>query len=517
MKKYILILFSVFAFGQSGLIARQNFAYKAVSTGTNTEIGGVAATISTPALLAAKLGISVGNISNFSIVGSDIKCKITGSYAIPANAFQTTPNTFYNDIDGLVTSLGAESFKNNTLKWVYFKNCTSVGSGCFSDGSGNVRDFVYIPNCTNLGGTSGDNSVFAIGYQTKIIYVNPSLATNNAGAPDGDLAYAISQGSDVRYVANFTAPNAITDLAAGTIYNTAIQLNFTPPSSTNAIDYYECYVNGAFKNKITTSGQYITGLTASTNYNIVVYAVDIFLNKSLVSNNVNQSTNTTDYLGDKVIAAYPLSSAVDVKNGYNGMAGAAVTYVSGVNANAANFNATSNSYISIPDNNDFSFTNGTNDSPFSVSLKVKLTSNTLGFLVAKTSGGFATNLAEWSIYNNSGSVIVLLSNKTTGYLGNSFSTALTTGVWYDIVVTYDGSGTNAGMKLYLNGVSKSYSTTNSGVYTSMQNTASLVTLGQEKAGAGLYPLNGIIDECYIFNYELTATEAIYLQTNYYPF
>jgi len=174
---------------------------KALPITYNTFIGGVSATVSSASALSTKLGISVGAISNFTIVGSDIKCKITGSYAIPDNAFGTVSNgiTYYDDRDHLVLSIGADGFKNNTFKWGYFKNATSVGSGAFADGSGNVRDFVYIPSVTNLGGTSGNDNVFAYGLQTKIIYCHPSLATNNAGAPDGDLAYAISQGVTIRY------------------------------------------------------------------------------------------------------------------------------------------------------------------------------------------------------------------------------------------------------------------------------------------------------------------------------
>lgn len=278
-----------------------------VDLSTNTEIGGVASTISTPALLATKLGIDVSRITNFSIVGSDIKCKITGSYGIPASAFLSNVNiSYYEDVGGLVNYIGNESFKSNSLKWLFLPAVVSTGTDCFADGSGNQRDFVYIPLCTDLGGTSGDNNCFIYGLQTKKIYCHPSLATNNGGAPDGDIAYAISQGATVRYVTNFTAPNPVTTLAAGTIYNTAIQLNFTAPSSTNAIEYYELYKDGVFVKNITVSGGYLTGLTPSTSYNFTLIAVDIFLNKSVVSNSM--SVSTTNTVLDTDASAYMVAS-----------------------------------------------------------------------------------------------------------------------------------------------------------------------------------------------------------------
>lgn len=307
-----------------------------VDLSTNTEIGGVAATISTPALLATKLGIDVSRISNFTIVGSDIKCRITGSYGIPTEAFKfnATPCTYYRDTDYLITSVGNQSFyytnisgiinfENCTsvaaggfqgtplLTEILLKNCTSIGDNGFAESTNGTRQLkiCYIPNVTTLGTTSGNNSVFAGNCTGLKIYVHPSLATNNGGAPDGDIAYAISQGAIVRYVTNFTAPNPVTDLSAGTIYNTTVQLNFTAPTgSTNAIEYYECYANGVLKNTITASGQYITGLTPSTSYNITLIAVDIFYNKSVVSNSLSVSTTNRAAVDADAIAYITASS-----------------------------------------------------------------------------------------------------------------------------------------------------------------------------------------------------------------
>lgn len=307
MKKYIVLFLLCGFFGnaQYNLFARQNFANKTVSTITNTEIGGVASTISTPALLATKLGIDVSRITNFTIVGSDVKCKITGSYAMGLNSFENDSNTtYFDDIDGLVTNASYRSFRaidivsSTKLFRVLLKNATTIDTQSFQYRSNCI---IYIPSATSL------VSDPLLGTNGSIIYCNPYLATNNGGSPDSSIVSAISSGATVRYVTNFTAPNPVTTLAAGTVYNTVIQLNFTPPSSTNAIDYYECYANGILKNRITASGQYITGLTPSTSYNITLKAVDIFYNKSVVSNTITQST--TSSLTDADATAYTTASS----------------------------------------------------------------------------------------------------------------------------------------------------------------------------------------------------------------
>jgi len=123
------------------------------------------------------------------------------------------------------------------------------------------------------------------------IYINPFLQTSNAGAEEGDIAYARTRGATIRYVTDFTAPNPITNLSIGNVYGTAIQLNFTAPTgSLNTIDFYEVWVNGRYYQDITGSGQYITGLTPSTVYNIEVKPTDIYYNKS-TSNIVTQTTS----------------------------------------------------------------------------------------------------------------------------------------------------------------------------------------------------------------------------------
>lgn len=264
----------------------------------NTYIGGVGGTINTPALLATKLGINVNRIRKFSVVGSDIQCAIIGSYAIPNDCFtntylNTSSPTYYLDNTGLVTSLGGRAFYNSfNTKIHYFPNVSSIGANQFyhqNNRDSEVADKILVlPRCTYIGNPNViNNSMFGNTIITQRFYASPFLQTNNAGGVDATIAYAIAnQGLSVVWVTNLTAPNPITDLSAVPTTTTAV-LTFTPPSSTNAIDYYNVFINGFYYQKLV--GSTVTGLTTGVNYDIELECIDIYYNKSK-SNKITVTT-----------------------------------------------------------------------------------------------------------------------------------------------------------------------------------------------------------------------------------
>ncbi|MFC0781223.1 leucine-rich repeat protein [Flavobacterium sp. HJSW_4] len=219
----------------------------------NTFIGGVAATINTPALIASKLGISVSRIKGFSIVGNDIQFAITGgNYIIPQSAFRTNADiTYYNDAGGLVTRLnphafgstskfiscnfpklltlegngsGGGPFNHSAIIDVDLPECTLFNGGhhfdsCYSlktvnlpkltnMGNGGYYIFrdckalnsVYAPLCTKIGATLNYDAIFQNIKTGCSITINNALQTSNLGTLDGDLQYAInSRGAIVNY------------------------------------------------------------------------------------------------------------------------------------------------------------------------------------------------------------------------------------------------------------------------------------------------------------------------------
>jgi len=344
---------------------------------------------------------------------------------------------------------------------------------------------VYIPNCTSLGSSSGNNGVFA-GITTPIlIYANPTLATNNAGSPDGDLT-----SQNVRYVTNFTNPNPITDLTAGNVYSTAVQVNFTPPAgSANAIDFYDCYANGVFKNRITSSGQYITGLNISTSYNITLVAVDVFYNKSVVSNSISVTTtgNTWD-IATGLVYYYKLdeTTAGNALDSYRG----APLINTGITINQAGKIGTS--YLSTVAAQKLENTSAT-------TITGNFTMNVWVYRTA-SSPNFASIMEYQGYTNNRGFGIWLISNEVSWIINQNYShniaaTAIPLNTWIMVTITYDGSN----VKVYLDSVLK-------------QTTANTVNPSPSNVFRMFYNSNnnanflGKVDEASIYNTALTQSQ-----------
>jgi hypothetical protein len=102
-----------------------------------------------------------------------------------------------------VTEISYYVFNGNSkLKTVNIPNCTKIGVGldgrvfynCIS------LETVYAPKCTIIS-SEGNSDNFVNIKIGCIITVNVALQTNNYGAPDGDLQYAItSRGAIVNYI-----------------------------------------------------------------------------------------------------------------------------------------------------------------------------------------------------------------------------------------------------------------------------------------------------------------------------
>jgi hypothetical protein len=102
----------------------------------------------------------------------------------------------------------------------------------------------------------------------------------------------------------------------------------------------------------------------------------------------------------------------------------------------------------------------------------------------------------------------------TNYLLLETIATVPTGAVQNVIVTYDGSGTAAGIKFYVNNVLQSTNNASVGIYLSMGNTALTPVIASSALGSIKFV--GTIDELYIFNAALTVAQVATLQTNYYP-
>lgn len=189
--------------------------------------------------------------------------------------------------------------------------------------------------------------------------------------------------------------------------------------------------------------------------------------------------------------------------------------VSGPTFNSANRGVIvfdgSNDYVNNGNSSIFSFGNGTNDLPFSVSVWVLFSSvggSTFKGIVSKDNG----TQREWALLENgSGKIRVFLKNTLNNPNINQqsidSSTTYLTNTWYNIVFTYDGSGgSNAadGMYLYTNGVVEFPTNVTKGTYIAMSSTIANLNIGRYSTNY----FSGRISNTKIYNRALSAQEVL---------
>ena len=219
---------------------------------------------------------------------------------------------------------------------------------------------------------------------------------------------------------------------------------------------------------------------------------------------------------DKLVAYYAFeNNANDIHSTKNGTITGSPTFTAGINGNGINFGNNANSnYVTIPDNNDFSFTDGVNDLPFSISLWARFdafSSNNHNFISKRN----PSTVGEWQLYymvssslsgfpNNRLVWLQLNNGTTTAFKAVGSNSSLSTGVFYHIVAA-------SGFKMYINGVLQNGNHLDTG-YIKMSNTTADVSLGNFiHALLAINKHRGLIDEVAIWkDRELTGAEVIQL-------
>ena len=186
------------------------------------------------------------------------------------------------------------------------------------------------------------------------------------------------------------------------------------------------------------------------------------------------------------------------------------TYGTGINNNAFDFGSgTQKRYVNVPNDNLLSFTDGTNDVPFTINLWTYYYSFSGGgnFLFNKRQLG---SINEWQLASDTGSVSFnkfsqgVNSNRVVT-LSNVAPSLSTWEMW-----TISSDGTKFGDKIYRNGIDVTASNTETGAYVKMNNTAAIVRMGNAGfTDSATFKHRGLIDEVSLFNgKELTPAEII---------
>jgi len=131
-------------------------------------------------------------------------------------------------------------------------------------------------------------------------------------------------------------------------------------------------------------------------------------------------------------------------------------------------------YVLGTNGSTFSFGNGSTDNNFSASGWVYFNDYTYSG-IALTKNLIFNKLTEYAFYRNSSNKFGLSlynAGSTTVSIGKETTSTFANNQWYHWAVTYDGSKTSAGIKIYINGIEQSTADNNVGTYVSMNNSAS---------------------------------------------
>ncbi len=179
-----------------------------------------------------------------------------------------------------------------------------------------------------------------------------------------------------------------------------------------------------------------------------------------------------------------------------------------------------NEYLVAPNDSSLIFTDGVNDTPFTISFWLyPLAGSGLYVLVNKLNSKTTIGDQEYQLSYSNYNIYITLFDKTsiggTVLIGTNTNGSLPINDWTNVVVTYDGSGVASGLNIYYDGVLQATSDYSNGSYTSMPVTNSMLTIGKAAWRDDNY-LDGNLEELAMFNAELNLSEITELYNSGLP-
>ena len=199
-----------------------------------------------------------------------------------------------------------------------------------------------------------------------------------------------------------------------------------------------------------------------------------------------------------------------------------VTAFDGFGNRSRSFNGVSD-YVDLGDSDDFSFGDGINDSPFSVSAWIKMEDASQFRIITKFNISSTEQEWQFSFGSDNKLYFSLYSDNGASRLtrGTSMTFNSLEGQWVHVTATYDGSSSSSGIKIYKTEqdgltVRVDASTFNIGSYISMHNTSASAIIGRlgDWTGGANYA-DGNIADVRIYDAELSSSDVsdLYAGTN----
>lgn len=153
--------------------------------------------------------------------------------------------------------------------------------------------------------------------------------------------------------------------------------------------------------------------------------------------------------------------------------------------------------MQVIDSDRFSFSDAISDLPFSIKFKIKFSVIKNAWLVSKRDGN-SSNI-EWQLLYYSGSIWFMMYSQNSGsnYISIVAPLSVVVDTIYEIKATYDGSGDQNGLNVYINGSLGSQTRTRTGTYVKMTNTTSKIAIGSANWSIA-YPHSGAITDIEIW-------------------
>ena len=189
----------------------------------------------------------------------------------------------------------------------------------------------------------------------------------------------------------------------------------------------------------------------------------------------------------------------DALGTYNGTLTNGATYGTGIINQGFSFDGV-NDTVDFGNNLDFD-----GSTPFSVSCWINTNNVTSSNVPLAKAQNLAPFTGYWFLITSTGNLRFILSNdlNSPNWLAIENSTTLSTSTWYHCVMTYDGSKSSTGLKVYVDNALNTQNVISNTLTGSTSNSINF-KLGARNNG---FFYNGLIDEVGVWNRELSSSEV----------